>query len=283
MENKLLKFDNNRRKAKVCPCGKSNKDGKFSPYLDFINKGYCHSCGNTYLPETDYKFEPYTPPAEIEVDLINRRHLEKSLSNYENNNFTLFLENTFGTPRTEDMISKYYIGTYGGKTIFWQIDEYFNIRTGKIMQYNQETGKRNGIPSWAHNKIKQDYKTCLFGLHLINQNSDPIAIVESEKTAIIMSYCRSDYNWLATGGISNISNAKLDVLKGRNITLYPDHDAYDQWKIKADKTGLKYKISPDCEGWYKEGKIGFKEDIADYYLKNHKFKEDLDWTEVQNR
>ena len=53
--------------------------------------------------------------------------------------------------------------------------------------------------------------------------------------------------------------------------------------MKADKTGLEYKISKDCELWYNDNKIGYKDDIADYYLKNHKFKFDLDWTEVQNR
>ena len=76
---------------------------------------------------------------------------------------------------------------------------------------------------------------------------------------------------------------KIDALIGRDITLYPDHDAYDQWKMKADEIGLRYKISKDCERWFNEGKIEQGNDIADYYLKNHKFKFDLNWTEVQNR
>ena len=275
-ENKELKFDTNRRKAEVCPCGKSNKDGKFATFKGFQDKGYCHSCDKTFFPETEYKFEPYKAPEQIEVDLINTTNLTNSLTNYDKNNFTVFLKNTFGKYIAGDIIAKYYLGTYKDKVIFWQIDEDSNIRTGKLMQYNSETGKRNGNPSWVHNYVKQDYKTCLFGLHLINNNK-PVAIVESEKTASIMSYINPYYNWLATGGISNISNAKLDILKGRDITLYPDHDAYDQWKIKADKTGLKYKISKDCEEWYSDNLIKYKEDIADYYLRNHKFKIDLQY------
>mgnify|MGYP003679225368 FL=1 len=282
-ENKKLKFDNNRRQNQSCPCGKSNKDGKFANFKGFENKGYCHSCDTTFFPETENTFEPYIAPTEIKVDLINVSHLEKSMTNYENNNFTLFLENTFGSDIAEEMVSRYYLGTYDSKVIYWQIDEAFDIRTGKIIEYNLDTGKRKGRPLWVHNIIKQDYKTCLFGLHLINENDKPIAIVESEKTAIIMSYINPSYNWLATGGISNLSKDKLDILRGCDITLYPDNDAYDQWKIKADKIGLRYNISKDCEIWYNDGLIGFKDDIADYYLKNHKFKFDIEWTEVQNR
>ena len=276
-ENNQFKFDTNRKKAEACPCGKSNKDGKFASFKGFDNKGYCHSCDKTFFPESEYKFEHYKAPEQIEVDLINKDHLLDSLNNYDKNNFTVFLKKTFGKHITSDVINRYYLGTYKSKVIFWQIDEDFNIRTGKIMEYNSETGKRNGTPSWVHNYVKQDYKTCLFGLHLINVPNKPIAIVESEKTAVIMSYVNPYYNWLATGGISNISNAKLDILKGRDITLFPDHDAYDQWVIKADKTGLRYKISKECELWYADNKIKYKEDIADYYLRNHKFKTDLQW------
>jgi len=300
-ENKQLKFETNRRKAEACPCGKSNRDGKFVPYVDFANKGYCHSCDKTFLPEKDYKFVPYVKREEPPVDRINLKRLEDSMSCYENNNFTLFLENTFGTPRAEDMVSKYYIGTTDAlpelpkrlkaRPIFWQIDEKFRVRTARLIKYTLQTGKRvksdreEDKPTWIHRYPKQSYKQCLFGLHLISENDKPIAIVESEKSAIIMSYCRSDYNWLATGGISNLSKDKLKPLVGRHITLYPDHNGFYLWKKKAEKitkeTGITFKIAPDCEEWYKEGKILEGNDIADYYLINHKFKHDAEWSDEE--
>ena len=282
MENEQFKFDNNRRKAESCPCGKSNKDGKFATFKGFDNKGYCHSCDETFFPDKEYKFERYIATPKAPVNLTSEEHFEKSLSKYENNNFTLFLESTFGSDIAFEVIQRYYIGTYGDRPVFWQIDENNNIRTGKIMDYKLETGKRikTGYKNWVHILVKQEsMKTCLFGLHLIN-NDKPIAIVESEKTAIIMSYINPYYNWLATGGIGNL---KIDALIGRDITLYPDHEGYDQWKMKAKKSGLEYKISKDCEIWFEEGKIEQGNDIADYYLINHKFKFDLNWTEVQNR
>ena len=46
-----LELDKKRFRVKHCPCGKDNKDGKFVPYVGHENKGYCHSCGETFLPE----------------------------------------------------------------------------------------------------------------------------------------------------------------------------------------------------------------------------------------
>ena len=37
-----------------------------------------------------------------------------------------------------------------GAVVFWQIDRDNNIRTGKIMEYNPETGKRSGLINWVH-------------------------------------------------------------------------------------------------------------------------------------
>jgi hypothetical protein len=56
-----LKFDKNRFRVKFCPCSKDNKDGKFVPYVGFENKGYCHSCGETFLPELP-KAEQWNTP-----------------------------------------------------------------------------------------------------------------------------------------------------------------------------------------------------------------------------
>lgn len=46
-----LKLDKKRFRVKHCPYHKDNKDGKFVPYVGFENKGYCHSCGETFSPE----------------------------------------------------------------------------------------------------------------------------------------------------------------------------------------------------------------------------------------
>lgn len=59
-----------------------------------------------------------------------------------------------------------------------------------------------------------------------------MALVESEKTAVICSHLLLEYIWLATGGKSQF-NDRLMVLKGREVTAFPDIDGYEEWRKKA--------------------------------------------------
>jgi hypothetical protein len=109
------------------------------------------------------------------------------------------------------------------------------------MLYNIETNKRVKQPfdhiSWVHKDILTDtheLKQCFFGEHLINQFKDkPIAIVESEKSAIICSYFLPEYNWLSAGNINGLSIDKFNVLQGRKVILFPDlNKGFEIWQQK---------------------------------------------------
>ena len=74
--------------------------------------------------------------------------------------------------------------------------------------------------NWVHSLLKKtgtldeswQFTQCLFGEHLLPQHPDkPIALVESEKTAIICSGLMPQYLWLATGGKSQLSQEKLSA------------------------------------------------------------------------
>ena len=74
--------------------------------------------------------------------------------------------------------------------------------------------------NWGHSLLKKtgtldeswQLTQCLFGEHLLPQHPDkPIALVESEKTAIICSGLMPQYLWLATGGKSQLSQEKLSA------------------------------------------------------------------------
>lgn len=52
-------------------------------------------------------------------------------------------------------------------------------------------------------------------------------IVESEKTAFIMSCFYPQFVWLATGGCENMKDEKLNVLAGRTVDIIPDTDIAD--------------------------------------------------------
>ena len=59
-------------------------------------------------------------------------------------------------------------------------------------------------------------------------------LVESENTAVIMSYFIPDYIWLATGGKNGCFNSEaMQVLKNREVTLISDLGATEQWKAKS--------------------------------------------------
>jgi len=80
-------------------------------------------------------------------------------------------------------------------------------------------------------------KQCLFGEHLLSETSIPastVAIVESEKTALIAALFIPDFVWLATGGMHGSFNSKaMQVLCGREVILFPDLKATEEWKRKT--------------------------------------------------
>jgi hypothetical protein len=76
----------------------------------------------------------------------------------------------------------------------------------------------------------------LFGEHLINlpeNRKKPIAIVESEKTAIIASAYLPNFIWLATGGKSNLNHNIIRPLVDREVHFFPDTNAFDEWNSRV--------------------------------------------------
>lgn len=158
-------------------------------------------------------------------------------------------------------------------TIFWQIDESEKIRCAKVMLYNPDTGKRVKKPynhiNWLHSAMKlKDFHIdqCLFGLHLLTFYPDKdVAIVESEKTAIIMSIVMPDFIWMATGGAGNMKVEKLQSLKNRKIILYPDKGEFDNWqKIELEAKESNYRIS--TSNILENSTLPDGMDLADLYL-----------------
>ncbi|RYU94345.1 DUF6371 domain-containing protein [Emticicia agri] len=179
-----------------------------------------------------------------ESSFIETEIFKSSLKGYDKNNFISFLIKDLGEQKTSRLIDKYFVGTskrWEGATVFWQIDIEGKIRTGKVILYNPDSGKRIKAPesyiTWVHkllNLEEYNLNQCLFGEHLLKGNSaKPLAIVESEKTAIIASAYFEEFIWLATGGISSLTPEKCIALKNRNVVLYPDSNGFEKWEQKA--------------------------------------------------
>jgi hypothetical protein len=127
------------------------------------------------------------------------------------------------------------------------------------MAYNPTTGKRiknesgNSLINWVHRIIKKEkfnLKQCLFGLHLVNSKTKTIHLVESEKTAVIMSVLIPEFTWLATGSNGNFNLTLLEPIKAINIIAVPDAGEYLNWLEKAkllNRSGFKINVSDFVE------------------------------------
>ena len=164
------------------------------------------------------------------------------------NHLITFLKTMIPSSAIDRIIADYRLASTPDQAIiFLQIDQDNQCRTGKIMQYNPSTGHRIKDPNkpgrinWLHSILKRrkqlpsDWQLtqCLFGEHLLPQHQDKtVALVESEKTAIICSAMMPQYLWLATGGKSGLTSERLSSLKGRKIIVFPDIDAFKDWQQK---------------------------------------------------
>lgn len=222
---------------------------------------------------------------------INKIEISKHGREFKKNNFIQFLKKHFHNDEIKDAILKYMIGTSShwiGATVFWQIDNSEKVCTGKVMLFDANNGKRIKKPyshiNWMHKILNiKDYELqqCLFGLHLINEyNGETIGIVESEKTAIMMSMFAPEYLWLATGSKTNLKNDLLKPIKNFKIIVFPDKSEFNDWSkktIELKKDGFEIKCSRLIED--KEVENGY--DLADYYLEKKAIKVKNTSTEIE--
>lgn len=239
--------------------------------------------GGIWTKEQRTKTKEYTPAPKKSLLLtpcsfIPTEVFRASLSRYEQNNLVEFLKLLFGDQVTCWLIKRYYIGTskhWHGATVFWQVDINDRVRTGKIMLYNPTNAQRIKLPfnhiTWVHTVLKlPDFELaqCFFGEHLLQQNSQPVAIVESEKTALIACAFMPAYTWIATGGLSNLTPQKCAVLQGRKVYLYPDVNAFDAWQAKTNELKLiaNFVLFPLLEQIASPQHRAEGLDIADYLM-----------------
>lgn len=199
-----------------------------------------NSCGYILYPKTDYDDDwtppqpkPYVKPKPIEY--IDKAVVEKTFNDFKSNVFMQYLIRTFGGNVAMQLQQDYNIGTAkGGGTIFWQEDNLSRFRTGKIIYYGENGKRRKDKVSWfVHKKIREDfnYQQCLFGLHLVTKEK-PVALCESEKTAILMSIYEPEFTWVASGGSEMLNIQRLNELQ-RLDKVYPDGGQFEKWEMKT--------------------------------------------------
>ena len=174
--------------------------------------------------------------------------------------------------------------TKDGGVIFWEIDALQQVHTGKIMYYQSDCHRdKQHNPTWVHtlmkDKLPQNYELqhCLFGLHFISntnltnhtnkkfshslildpekidssdscnswsEKSSVVCIVESEKTAVIMSVICPECVWMSCGGLQMFKPELLAPLVNHKVVIFPDTDetgeAYRQWLAVLQQASKRY-------------------------------------------
>jgi hypothetical protein len=288
---------NTRYRCPTC----QQRDKTFSIYIDTETGEHIHptvgrcnresNCGHHYTPkqyfqDNNISFDTpkaYTPrpvnPQPKPVSFIPIEVFKASLNPtaFEINHFVQFLINLFGVGVASQLVSRYFIATskyWNGATVFWQIDTRGKVRTGKIMLYSPTTGKRIKEPfnhiNWVHKALNQtEFKQCLFGEHLLIDKTKPVAIVESEKTAVIASVYLPLFIWVAVGSLTNLNAEKCSILKGRTVTLFPDLNGFEKWSSKAKELShlANFIVSDLLERKATEAEKEQGHDLADYLIK----------------
>ena len=304
MKYQLEKYSGRASRHKCPKCGDLHS---FAYYVDESGNmlhrtvGRCNhesGCGYHYTPKQYFADNPagqdYIPKmqtaiksdSKVDMGHIPFSYVEQAASyksSFVHFLCRLFDRFTLESPTIERLMQDYALGaTNDGSVIYWQIDIKGRVRTGKVMKYNPETGHRikdAGGVNWIHSIMKKrkllpdDYNLaqCFFGEHLLKIYPDKaVALVESEKSALIGSGVFPDYVWLATGGKSQLSIEKLKVLKGRTVIMFPDVDGFEYWSGKAKEAeaiGCKVIVSDLLEKNATDEERTNKIDIADWMIK----------------
>ncbi len=187
------------------------------------------------------------PASFHEVAMVSR---SMNQAHYSRNYFAHYLRRLFGQPVADELLHRFNVGTskwHQGATVFWQQDTERNYRAGKVIAYAHNGRRRKEdqyAPRWAHELQRlPDFNQvqCIFGEHQLPARPHaPVGIVESEKTAIILSAIKPSTVWLATGGGQNLGLIeRCTALRSRRITLWPDLDVkfewYERWGDKAEQ------------------------------------------------
>ena len=282
-------------------------EGQGMSYLDAIRY-----LGQKYSIEVEgsekYRNIPKAKPRDYQLQTVRLPVMElpmsmyvRSASNINNDVLVKWLRtlnwDDSQRARIDDVLRAYRVGTATTKrneqyTVFWYLDDQGKLRTGKMIRYKyngkrmkREDGIMNGT-DWVHawlyrseacpsyDRDKVDWMRTYFGVQLVDRYPDAtINIVESEKTAIIMSIAYGAPQlrlWLACGSKGNLNPERLRPLmeRKRRIVLYPDRDGVQEWTATANAIGYEHLSvfdDPMTKWWREED--GDKADIADVVLR----------------
>ena len=209
----------------------------------------------------------YTPTYNfIELTIIKRLQGNR-------NTFVDFLLTLFDKPKVAAAVQRYFIGGDShGRTIFPNLDQEGRCVGGAVIPYlvNGHRDKTKGLSN-IHAELRQRDKTLptqahqvLLGSHLLRlYPTASVGVVESQKSAVILSIIYPDVVWLATAGMTNFNARLLAPIYDRNVVAYPDVNGVKVWTERAKDLPFKNIRVSD---WWRYAQDE-KEDICDVVIR----------------
>lgn len=118
---------------------------------------------------------------------------------------------------------RYYLSkTKSGQPMYWMIDDMMQPLDAHIGDRWISDILKKREPLLEYWRVTH----CLFGLHLLGleDGNEPIAIVESEASAAVLSELFPESVWMAYATTSHLSPGLFAPLEGRTVTIYPRTD-----------------------------------------------------------
>jgi len=273
----MFKYSLNSKQKFTCPdCGQVNRFVKFIDnttglYMDgdFGKCDRIDSCGYESKPENSFIDDSecnvtYKPKSLYDSDV-----LPESMEVYRDfkkpNRFFYQLEKIFGTEKTLEAINIYQLGSFWDGAVIYPYIFNGKLKSGKIFWYGDDLHRdKNKHVQWLHNvkyhsdddnvyqsSEDEDFNLCtpLFGWDLLRGNDKTVCLVESEKTAVIMSIIYPDFIWLATGGLFNLQPYKFPYYNNRKWLFFPDLGnnkdvtIKDYWIKQVEKISENYSFT----------------------------------------
>lgn len=257
----------------VGKCDRINNCGYHYPPKQYFKEhpNEQHDCNDNVRLNVNGRHRSRPLPSFVSLDIM-----KKSMCNYEDNNFVIFLHSLFDDATVNRILQRYHIGTsrkWKGATVFWQVDTGGRVHHGKVMVYDATTGHRSSNCFSTAECILHlpdfNLQQCFFGEHLLRDANKPVALVESEKSAIIASEIMPQFHWLASGGSSGCLNSRMHILSGRNVVMFPDLKCLEKWRTQAVKmklAGTKVEVSDYLENHASSEELSMGLDIADFII-----------------
>lgn len=234
-------------------------------------------------------------------EYVTEQQVTAAAGHFRETSLYLWLCREFDPVEVDRVFSAYRVGgskfvnEQGGRAVsFPYIDTAGRCVDCKIFHINPNTGSRKTAPpvkqwnggelrsTWALAELKKKEhraEWCNFGDHLLTERKGvPVGIVESEKTALILSLAYPDRVWIAVGSKNNLTPKRFEPYRGRKVTVYPDRDGYNDkprkdgkgvekgWRtIAADLAGHGFSLSIDTTTERHPGEPN--DDLADIVLR----------------